>query len=242
MAARRVIYRPPTMMVNDSRTDDTPRTRLARLGLDALSDAEVLALALGRGRGEAEDAARAMDLLAAHDGLRGLLRAGLGALARDLGDLRAVRLAASMELGRRALAVPLGRGVPYGSSRDVARAYGPRMAEATEESVLVLVLDARQRPAAERVIARGTASSCTVGVREVFALAVREGGAGIVLVHNHPSGDPTPSPEDLTLTRALAAAGQLLDVPLIDHVIVAREGTFSFLDAGLLRDPSTGRP
>ena len=121
----------------------------------------------------------------------------------------------------------------------MVRAWGPRLTDSPDEAVLAVVLDARRRPVAERVVARGTAAGCTLGLRELFALVVREAGASVVLVHNHPSGDPTPSPEDVTFTRGVVEAGRLLEVPLIDHVVVGREGYFSFLDAGLLGGAKT---
>ncbi len=214
---------------------DSPHARLRRVGIDALSDTELLALVLGTGKPSSNELTSARTLLAAHEGLRGVSRTGLGVLARDVGERRAARVLAAVEIARRAGAVPLARSAPYRSSRDVVRAYGPRLLDAAEESVLAVVLDARQRPVAERVVARGSASACPVNPRQVFALAVREGGAGVVLVHNHPSGDPTPSTEDITFTRMVSEAGRLLDLPLVDHVIVAREGSFSFLDAGLLK-------
>ena len=85
------------------------------------------------------------------------------------------------------------------------------------------------------VLANGTPAGVALGVREVFALAVREGGASMVLVHNHPSGDPTPSPEDAEFTRRVAEVGAAIELPLLDHVILGRDGAFSFLDAGLLK-------
>ncbi len=224
-------------MTTNALDEDSPRARLHRLGMDALNDVEVLSLALDGTGDDIVSVSVAHDLLNKHRGCRGLLRAGIGRIANDLSEDWATRLVAAIELGRRALAVPLPRSAPYGSSRDVARAFGPRLIDAAEESVVVVVLDARQRPIAERIIAHGTATRCNVGLREVFTLALCEAGAGVILVHNHPSGDPTPSPEDLALTRAMADGGRLLEVPLVDHVIVGREGTFSFLDAGLLREP-----
>lgn len=222
--------------------EERPFARARRLGMDALSDAEVLALALGRGRGPLSAEDLAQRVLRTHGGLRGVAREGIGPLARDLGEHRAARLVAAFEVARRVRARPLPRAVSYTSSRDVLRAYGPRLLDAVEEQVLAIVLDAKQRPVAERVLARGTTTACAVGPRELFSLVVREGGAGAVLVHNHPSGDPLPSDEDIRLTRALLDAGRLLDLPLIDHVIVGREGSFSFLDAGLLRHEPEARP
>lgn len=214
---------------------DAPAQRLRRVGLDVLSDTEVLALALGASRSGETELNLARSLLATHAGLRGVMRAGLGTLAREIGERRAARLVSAMELARRAMATPLVRSAPYRSSRDVVRAYGPRMLDATEERVLAVVLDAKQRPVAERELARGTSSTCALGVREVFALIVREGGTGLLLVHNHPSGDPTPSEADVNFTRDAIAASVLLDLLLVDHVIVARDGSFSFLDSGLLQ-------
>ncbi|MFO0629406.1 MAG: JAB domain-containing protein [Polyangiales bacterium] len=222
--------------------DELPLRRARRLGLDALSDAELLTLALGRGRGPAGADDLARRLLRDHGGLRGITRSGWGALAQDLGEGRAARLGATLEIARRARAQPLQRAPSFSSSRDVLRAFGPRLIDAAEEMVLAVILDARQRPLAERVLGRGSATACALGPRELFALAVREGGAAVVLVHNHPSGDPLPSEDDILLTRSLLQAGRLLDLPLIDHVIVGREGTFSFLDAGMLAGTSGDGP
>ncbi len=213
---------------------ESPFARLRRVGMDSLSDAEVLALAAGRGRGGLDALRLAAHVLGTHDGVRGLARAGLGMLSPDLGAHRSARLIASFELARRARAVPLSPRARFGSSADVVRAYGPRLRDATEELVIALVLDARERLVAERVLAHGGASSCALGMREVFTLVVREGGDAVVLLHNHPSGDPRPSEEDIRFTRGMLDAGQLLDLELLDHVIVGREGSFSFRDSGLL--------
>ncbi len=220
---------------------DAPDTRLRRVGFDARSDAELLAIVLGTGRASPHWLDTARTLLGAHDGLRGVTRAGVGALSRDIGDRKAARVVAAVEVARRASAVPLTRTTPYRSSRDVVRAFGPRLVDSPDEVVLAVVLDARQRPVAERVLARGSANACAVGSRQVFALAVREGGAGVLLVHNHPSGDPSPSGDDIEFTRTVIAAGRVLELPVVDHVIVAREGSFSFLDAGLL-ERAEGQP
>lgn len=223
-------------------TIEHPRNRLRRLGAQALSDAELLALVLGPERADKPTLILALRLLAHYGGIRGLLRAGLGEIALHVGHARAARIVSAAELSRRALCTPLDPRTPLTSSRDVARAFGPRLADRTDECVIAIVLDNRQRPIAERQLASGTPASCSVGVREIFALAVREGGTGVLLVHNHPSGDPTPSTEDIQLTAALAEAGKHLELPLVDHVIVGRNGTFSFLDAGWLRPAGTCEP
>ncbi len=213
---------------------ELPSARLRAVAVDLMSDTEVLALLLG------DDAPLARSLLSAHDGVRGVARLGRGELARDVGDRRAARLVAAMELARRAAARPLARATPFRSSRDVVRAWGPRLVDAADERVLAVLLDAKRRPVAERLLAWGSVGSAPLAPRQVFALAVREGASAIVLVHNHPSGDPAPSPEDIAFTRRVAHAGGLLEVELLDHVIVGREGSFSFLDAGMITPGAGG--
>jgi DNA repair protein RadC len=213
---------------------ERPRERLCRFGVESLSDAELLALVLGTGRRGEPVSALAVRVLGEFGGPHGLLQAGRGNLAKAIGLGRAARLIGAAELVRRAAAQRLDPHTPYSSSQDVIAAFAPLLADQPDERVMAVVLDARQRPVAERQLAAGGPASCSVGVRQIFALAVREGGAGVILVHNHPSGNPTPSTEDLTLTQALANAGHVLELPLVDHVILGREGSFSFLDAGLL--------
>jgi DNA repair protein RadC len=222
---------------NDNQSPRPARalSRHRRLPLDALSDAEVLSLALGRGRGGLSADALGRHLLATHDGLRGVLRAGVGALSLDVGPHQATRLLASWELVQRVRSAPPPRRMPFTSSRDIVRWWSARMVDLPDECVLAVVLDVKQRLVAERVLANGTPAGVALGVREVFTLAVREGGASMVLVHNHPSGDPTPSAEDAEFTRRVAEVGAAIELPLLDHVILARDGSFSFLDAGLLK-------
>ncbi|MDO9015982.1 MAG: JAB domain-containing protein [Myxococcales bacterium] len=225
----------PAANDNQSPRPARPLPRRRRLALDALSDAEVLRLALGRGRGGLSSAALGRHLLATHGGLRGVLRAGPGSLAQDVGPHLATRLLAAWELAHRARCAPPPRRMPFTSSRDIVRGWSARMVDLPDECVVALVLDVKQRLVAERVLANGTPAGVALGVREVFALAVREGGASMVLVHNHPSGDPTPSPEDAEFTRRVAEVGAAIELPLLDHVILGRDGAFSFLDAGLLK-------
>ncbi len=227
----------PTRAANDNQSPRhvRPLPRRRRIPIDVLSDAEVLSLALGRGRGGLTADALGRHLLATHDGLRGLLRTSLGSLAQDLGTHQATRLLATWELARRVRSAAPPRRMPFTSSRDIVRCWSARMVDLPDECVLALVLDVKQRLIAERVLANGTPAGVALGVREVFALAVREGGASMVLVHNHPSGDPTPSPEDAEFTRRVAEVGAAIELPLLDHVILGRDGAFSFLDAGLLK-------
>lgn len=218
-----------------------PRERLDEVGAHALSDPELVALVLGTGaRGETAELVGTR-LLSSVGGLYGLERAGVGSLSevRGVGRGKAARLVAAVELGKRAVRVPLPRGRALGSSRRVDDALRPRLACETREHFLAIPLDARNRPLGEQVVAIGGLTACAVAPADVFRGLVREAACGVVFVHNHPSGDATPSPEDLAVTERLYRAGELLGLRVLDHVIVARDGYFSFLDAGLL---GPGRP
>ncbi len=213
-----------------------PRERLARGGAEALSDAELIAILFGTGTRGTPVEVLAATVLAESGGLSGLERTGLGALSArgGVGDGKACRLLAAVELGRRIATTPLVRGARLGSSRDIDAALRPRLARAEVEHFLAIPLDAKNRPTGELRIATGGVSACPVAPSEVFRALLREAACGVVFVHNHPSGEPQPSAEDLLLTERLVRAGNLLGVRVLDHVIVARDGYFSFLDAGLL--------
>jgi DNA repair protein RadC len=224
------------MIADPEQPVEDPLNLLRRVGADATSDLDLLSLCLAPGGDPTDSRLRAAKLLSHHGGLRGLVRAGPGALAEALGERRGLRLHAALELSRRALCEPMNRRAPYGNSRDVARAWRPRLADLPEECVVVVALDRRGRPMAERILAHGTPSACSVSARVVFTFGLREGATSLVLVHNHPSGDPVPSGDDVRFTERLATLGDTLELRIMDHVIVAREGTFSFLDAGLLAE------
>ena len=141
---------------------------------------------------------------------------------------------AALELGLRASAQPLDPSEPIRSSADVAAVLGPRLRDANREHFYALALDVRHRPVAELLIAVGGLTACSVAPSDVFRRVLREPAAAVVFAHNHPSGDPAPSPEDANLTARLCQAGALLGVQVLDHVILGRDTHFSFLDRGLL--------
>ncbi|HJL18206.1 MAG TPA: DNA repair protein RadC [Sandaracinaceae bacterium LLY-WYZ-13_1] len=220
-----------------------PRERLRAVGTERLSDAELLALLLGTGARREPVSVLASRLLHELGGLEALRRVGPGALEKlpGVGPSKAGRIVAAVELGRRLATRPLPRGTRIASSRAVYAALRPRLAHLDAERFLALALDAKNRPIAEVEIARGGLSACPVSPSDVFRALLREAAAGVVFVHNHPSGEPSPSAEDVALTERLRRAGDLLGVAVLDHVIIGREGYFSFLDSGLLA-PEPARP
>jgi DNA repair protein RadC len=163
-------------------------------------------------------------------GLTGLVREVAATLQTQpgLGPAKAASLVAAIELGRRALGAPLEPGQPISSALDVQRYFQPRLREVRREAFHVLLLDGRHRLIALENVSVGTLTASLVHPREVFREAIRRAAAAMLLVHNHPSGDPRPSAEDRDVTCRLRAAGELLGIRVLDHVIVAEEGYFSF--------------
>ena len=214
-----------------------PRERLMLRGECALSDEELLAVLLGTGSVGEPVRVVAARLLYDLGGPSGLRRAGIATLSRQpgVGPIKACRIRAALELGARAQARPLAPRDPIRSSKDVHAALGPRLASAEREHFYALALDAKHRPLAEILLAIGGLTACGVAPSDLFRAVLREPAAALVLVHNHPSGDPAPSEEDVVLTRKLVAAGSLLGLAVVDHVIIGRDGYFSFTDAGLLQ-------
>lgn len=217
--------------------NDRPRERLWAVGAAALTAQELLAILLGTGCAGRDALAVAADVLGRTEGsIRRLAGRPWGELARipGVGRAKAARLAAALELGRRAgveAEPPLER---IRGPADVHRWYAPRLRDLGVEEFHVLALGSQSQILADLLITRGILNSSLVHPREVFRAAIAEAAAGIIVVHNHPSGDPTPSADDRAVTRQLVDAGRLLDVPVHDHVIVGGGRYVSFAEAGLL--------
>jgi len=213
---------------------DGPRELLARSGAEALSDAQLISLLLRTGA--SGPAATALDvgagLLASHGGVTGLDRASLRELCseRGLGPAKAASLKAALELGRRLLAGAGRSRTRLSSSREVADLFTPRLFNLPREVFIAVLLNARNEVIREITVAVGCLTGSLVHPREVFQPAVRESAAAVILVHNHPSGDPSPSPEDVQLTERLVEAGRILGIRVLDHVVVALGGYASLMD------------
>lgn len=224
--------------INSWPPGERPRERLLEKGAEQLSDAELLAVLLGTGDGRAGynalDTGR--EMLIRFGGLRGLLRAGQREFEElpGVGPVKVARILAALELGGRATAAPAGERVELSCSRDVYRAYRSRLSPLTREVFLAVLLDVRKRRIRDVRVSEGGLTGTLVYPRDVLGPAIREAAAGLIVLHNHPSGDPTPSPEDLEVTHRLAAAGELVGIPLLDHLIIGHDGYVSLADQGFL--------
>jgi len=215
-------------------TDDRPREKLLRHGISALGDNELVALVIGSGSRQGGALAIANELLATHGGLHGLTRCSCEELigVAGVGRARAAQVVAALELGRRTLAHSPSARVQIANAKTAAEYLLPRFGARAVEQIGILLLDTKHRVLRPAILAIGTLNSSAVSPREVFREAAIGGAAAIVLFHNHPSGDPTPSPEDIELTRRLAAAGVLMGIDLIDHVILGDTRYCSFRESG----------
>jgi DNA repair protein RadC len=217
-----------------------PRERAAETGVESLGDAELLALVLGTGCTGVPVAVLAATMLEDHGGIGGLARAGIGELAAvpGMGAAKAARVVAAIELGRRAAAAASLGAFPKMTDREAVDAWArPRLATLDHEELWVLALDGRHGLRAARRVASGGIHGLHVTARDPLRFVLREAASGFVLVHNHPSGDPSPSEEDLAFTRAVVEGAATIGTPLLDHVIVARRQSMSMLEAGVLPLP-----
>jgi DNA repair protein RadC len=190
-----------------------------------------LEVLLGRGGAPAGETARAV-----LDRFESLRRLGVGSIAElcaaGLVAEQASRLAAAFALGRRALAEPLVKGAAFRTSADIYERYHPLLRDARRERFVAILLDGKNRVMRDETISEGSLTSSLVHPREVFAPAIRESAGAMVFVHNHPSGDPEPSPEDVDITRRLCAVGEVVGIRVLDHVVIGDSGYVSFLDRG----------
>ncbi len=216
------------MRILDLSPDQRPREKvLSGLG-DQMGDAELLALLWGSGRRGKSAVDLGHETLAAHGGISGLLGLGLQAWTETpgIGPAKACQLWAALELSRRATR---GTDRPRITSPRAAGSYLlPRAQGWTEERFGLLALNAKGEVLAERILSQGVATGTLISPREFFREALRYGATSALAFHNHPSGDPTPSLEDVQLTRRLRASGESLGVPLADHLILGREAYHSF--------------
>ena len=235
---------PSRRAIRELPPDERPRERLQLRGPAGLSTAELIGLVWGSGGRGRSAVDVASDAVTRFEGITGLSRASgpeLEALP-GVGAARAAQLQAAFELGRWLLADwPSGRW-SVRSPRDVADRLVLQMGRLEREELRVVILNTRNVVLRIVTAYQGNVSASLVRVGELFRDAVRLDAAGVILVHNHPSGDPTPSPDDLHLTAEALAAGRLLDIDLLDHLVVGHDAWVSLRDRGVAFDRGTGPP
>jgi len=217
---------------------EQPRTRFEALGPANLSEAELLALILRTGAEGMSSLDLAREILERFGSLEALSRAGLGELRRirGIGRAKAIEIKAALELGRRLLGGPVAVGETIRRSADVFAIYRGLLEHEQQENFYLVVLNARNRIQSHFLISRGSLTSSPVHPRDVIKVAIREAAASVIFVHNHPSGEPEPSDDDIAITERLAQAARLVGIRVLDHVIIGRDNYFSFADHHLL-DP-----
>jgi len=224
--------------IKDWPAAERPREKLLHAGPTALGDTELLALILRTGHTSPPTSALelARQLLIRFTSLRALASASVAELCAvpGIGPAKAAELLAVGELGRRLATTPLLPGGRFTSSAEVFAHFHERLRDRRKEVFLTLLLDSKNRLLREIQISEGSLNASIVHPREVFAPVVRESAAAVLLVHNHPSGDPTPSREDIELTGRLREAGELMGVRVLDHVIIGSGCYVSLADRGLM--------
>ncbi len=221
--------------VKEMPEDERPRERMERVGPQALSTAELLALILRTGIKDENVLTMATRLLMQYNGLAGLARAEFAQIAgeRGLGPAKTAQLLAALELGRRLMAESPEERFQIRAPQDAANLLMPMLGHKEQEHFVVLYLDTRNRVLDQEILYKGSLNTSLVRIGEVFRGAVRRNCMGVIVAHNHPSGDPTPSAEDIALTRRLVDAGKLLEVELLDHIIIGHNRFVSLRERSL---------
>ena len=210
---------------------ERPRERLREHGPRYLNNAELVAILLRSGVAGENAISVAMRILAEFDGLAGLARVGYAELCQQhgLNHAKSSEIMAALELGRRIASLAPEERAQISCPQDAASLLIAEMAPFVQENLVVLLLNTRNQVVARRTVYIGTVNSSAVRPAEVLRPAIRENAPSIIVAHNHPSGDPTPSPEDIQVTRDLAAAGKLMDIELLDHLVIGHGGRFTSL-------------
>lgn len=221
--------------IRDLPTTERPRERLKEHGAGSLSNAELLAIILRTGSSSENVLGMASRLLARYGGLGGLARAPLSELCSQygLGLAKATQIKAALELGRRLISTAPEERPSVHSPQDVANLLLAEMSYLEQEQLRVLLLNTKNQVMAMPEIYRGSVNTQLIRVGELFREAVRQGCAAIVVVHNHPSGDPTPSAEDIQVTRQIIEAGRMLDIEVLDHIVMGEQRFVSLKERGL---------
>ena len=224
--------------IKDWPEEDRPREKLLDKGPEALTDAELLAIILRTGNGSTGESAldHAHLLLTRFQTLRGIDGASINELrsVKGVGPAKIAQIKAGLEIGRRLGREKWGAGRQLRSAEDVFRHFREQLEKEKRELFYVVLLTNKNRKIREVKISEGSLTASLVHPREVYNPVIRESAAAVIFVHNHPSGDPAPSPEDLEITRRLKEVGEVMGIRVLDHVVIGHGRYFSFSDRGMI--------
>ncbi len=218
--------------------DERPRERLIRYGSNTLSDAHLLGILIGSGdrrsKKNAVDLSR--DLLNVFGSLENIDQATVNEICqvKGIGSAKAAQIKAALELGKRMSSKPASIKTKLKSSQAFVEQFSPFLKNLKKEVVKIVLLDNKLQLIKDLTISEGSLNASIVHPREVMIPAIRESAASFALVHNHPSGDPSPSQKDIEITHRLNQTGKIVGIPMVDHIIIGGNGFFSFADEGLL--------
>jgi DNA repair protein RadC len=219
-------------------TEDRPREKLIEKGAQALTETELLAIILRNGNASTGQTAvdQARGLLDRFQSLKGIDQASVGEITsfKGIGPAKAAQVKASLEIARRIGNHPWENGQPLRSSEDVFHHFRDLLEKEQRELFYVVLLNNKNRKLRDVKISEGSLTAALVHPREVYNPVIRESAAAVIFVHNHPSGDPAPSPEDIEITRRLKEVGEVMGVRVLDHIVIGRDRYFSFSDKGIL--------
>jgi DNA repair protein RadC len=225
-----------TVAIKEIPQSERPRERLAAYGASAVSTAELLAIQLRTGTPERSAIGLGELLLSKFEGLRGVAGCSIEQMSvvKGVGEVKAIQICAAFELGRRLAALSDEERPVIRSPQDVANLLMPELRDIKKETLKSLILDTKNRVMKILTVSVGILDSSLVHPREVFKDAITASAASLIIAHNHPSGDPTPSPEDRHITKRLYEAGQILGIELLDHIIIGDNKFVSLKERGML--------
>jgi len=225
-----------TLSIKELPTDERPRERLVKYGPEALSNAELLAIILRVGTPEYSAIGLAEHILARFAGLRGIATASVEELSsiRGLGTAKAAQIQAMVQLGKRLAASAFDTRQAIRSPQDAVDVVMPFLRDEPQENFMAVFVNTKNEVLKTRIITIGTLDSSLVAPRELFREAISMNSASVIIAHNHPSGDPTPSREDIAITKRLCQAGELVGIPVLDHLIIGDGRHLSLKEKGLM--------
>jgi len=222
--------------IKDWPEDERPREKLFKYGCETLSDAELLAILIQHGTGNITALDIAKSLLIKYKDIYTLSIKEITDFRefKGIGFAKGIKLIAAFEIGRRIAAGKLTEKINIKNPKEIASIFIPRMEHLNKEQFKIIMLNSGNQIKGEKTITKGILNASLIHAREVFRAAILESSAGIILLHNHPSGNPAPSKDDIKITKKLVETGKIMDIPVKDHIIVAGRKYFSFIEHGLI--------